>query len=140
MRWSRSTSRAHPCCWRRAAGRCAAGGLHRHHRHGGAITATDELPDEDTPFNLWHSASHYVRSKYLGELAAAGGPRLVSRGDRQTGRARRCWRCAADGDRRAILAALEQRATSYPPGGINYAPVRDIALGHLLAAERGLPR
>jgi dihydroflavonol-4-reductase len=38
-----------------------------------------------------------------------------------------------------ILAVLEHRTTSYPPGGINHAPVQDIASGHLLAAERGLP-
>ena len=28
------------------------------------------LPDEETPFNLWETASHYARSKYEGECAA----------------------------------------------------------------------
>ena len=97
------------------------------------------LPDEDTPFNLWNSASHYVRSKYLGERAACGWAEAglevvivkpaapVGAGDA---------RPTATGAR--ILAALEQRSTSYPPGGISFAPVQDIAVGHLLAAERGL--
>ena len=105
----------------------------------GRPPATDALPDEDTPFNLWNGASHYVRSKYLGELAArgwaeagldvvivkpaapvgAGDPRPTTTGAR-------------------ILAVLEQRTTSYPPGGISFAPVQDIARGHLLAAEHGL--
>ncbi|MBC7260423.1 MAG: NAD-dependent epimerase/dehydratase family protein, partial [Chloroflexi bacterium] len=28
------------------------------------------LATEETPFNLWDTASHYVKSKYLGEIAA----------------------------------------------------------------------
>ena len=40
---------------------------------------------------------------------------------------------------RRIVAALRGQVTPYPPGGINHAPVADIAAGHLLAAERGEP-
>lgn len=106
----------------------------------GRPLTTDALPDEETPFNLWNGASHYVRSKHLGELVARGWAQAglevvivkpaapVGAGDA---------RPTATGTR--ILAALEGRATPYPPGGINYAPVQDIALGHILAAERGLP-
>ena len=40
---------------------------------------------------------------------------------------------------RRIVAALRGQVTPYPPGGVNHAPVADIAAGHLLAAERGEP-
>jgi dihydroflavonol-4-reductase len=126
-------------------GACARAGVRRVIYTGtigtvGRPPMTDALPDEDTPFNLWNGASHYVRSKYLGELVARGWSEAglnvvlvkpaapVGAGDA---------RPTATGTR--ILAALEGRATPYPPGGINYAPVQDIALGHILAAERGLP-
>ena len=38
-----------------------------------------------------------------------------------------------------IVAALRGEVTPYPPGGVNHAPVTDIAAGHVLAAERGHP-
>ena len=38
---------------------------------------------------------------------------------------------------RRILMALRGEVTPYPPGGVNHVPVRDVAAGHLLAAERG---
>jgi dihydroflavonol-4-reductase len=96
------------------------------------------LPDERTPFNLWHGASHYVRSKYLGELVArawagAGLDVVIVKPTAPVGPGDA--RPTATGAR--ILAALAGEITPYPPGGINHAPVRDIAVGHLLAAERG---
>ena len=96
------------------------------------------LPDEDTPFNLWHSASHYVRSKYLGERAACGWAEAgldvvivdpaapVGTGD---------TRPTATGVR--IVAALEQRSTSSRPAVSVLRRCR-ISLGHLLAVDRGL--
>jgi dihydroflavonol-4-reductase len=95
------------------------------------------LPDERTPFNLWHGASHYVRSKYLGELVArawaeAGLDVVIVKPTAPVGPGDA--RPTATGAR--ILAALAGEVTPYPPGGINHAPVRDIAVGHLLAAER----
>jgi dihydroflavonol-4-reductase len=98
------------------------------------------LPDERTPFNLWHGASHYVRSKYLGELvarawAAAGLDVVVVKPTAPVGPGDA--RPTATGGR--ILAALRGEVTPYPPGGINHAPVTDIAAGHLLAAGRGKP-
>jgi dihydroflavonol-4-reductase len=102
------------------------------------------LPDESTPFNLWEHGSHYVRSKRLGELLAhawsgAGLDVVVVKpaapvGARDGGAGRQP---SATG--RRILAALRGQPFSYPAGGINHAPVRDIAAGHLLAAQRGEP-
>ena len=96
------------------------------------------LPDERTPFNLWHGASHYVRSKYLGELiarawAAAGLGVVIVKPTAPVGAGDA--RPTATGAR--ILAALRGEAIAYPAGGVNHAPVRDIAAGHLLAAQRG---
>lgn len=108
----------------------------------GRPTRQDELPDEETPFKLWDQSSHYVRSKRLGELLALAwnGSGLdvvivkptapVGPGDGEPGRSP-----SATG--RRILQALQGGAVSYPPGGVNHAPVVDIAAGHLLAAERG---
>ena len=98
------------------------------------------LPDETVPFNLWDQASHYVRSKYLGELVARSwnGTGLevvivkpaapVGEGD---------GRPSATG--RRILAAMHGEVLSYPPDGVNHVPARDVAAGHLLAAARGTP-
>jgi len=122
---------------------CAASGVRRmiHTSTIGTVGRSADpntLPDETAPFNLWPTASDYAKSKYLGELAArewaAHGIEVVivkpaapvGAGDA---------RPSATG--RRILAALAGRVTSYPPGGINHAPVRDIALGHLLAAQHG---
>jgi dihydroflavonol-4-reductase len=104
--------------------------------------ADGSLPDESTPFNLWESASHYARSKHLGELIAqcwhgTGMDVVIVKPTAPVG--------AGDGSRerspsatgRRILAALRGQSFAYPPGGINHAPAQDIAAGHLLAAERG---
>ncbi len=53
---------------------CAAAGVRRV-IHTSTIGTVGRLPggappDEMVPFSLWDRASHYVRSKYLGELAA----------------------------------------------------------------------
>jgi dihydroflavonol-4-reductase len=99
------------------------------------------LPDESTPFNQWDQASHYARSKWMGELVARSwnGAGLdvvvvkptapVGAGDGAAGRPP-----SATG--RRILAALQGEKFAYPAGGVNHAPVQDIAAGHLLAAER----
>jgi dihydroflavonol-4-reductase len=96
------------------------------------------LPNEDTPFNLWETASHYARSKYDGECAAldaaaAGLPVVVVNP------------CAPIGPRdikpsssgRRILDALAGRLPSYLDGGINHVAVHDVARGHVLAAQQG---
>lgn len=97
-------------------------------------------PDEREPFNLWERASHYVRSKHLGELAALtwaqmGAPIVVVNPTAPVGAYDQ--RPTATG--RRILAVLEGRIPSFPPGGINFVPARDVAEGMILAALRGTP-
>lgn len=105
----------------------------------GRPAAADELPTEETPFAPDSRASHYVHSKYQGEqLALAWAARQalavvvvnptapVGVGD---------WRPTATGAR--ILAYLRGQVPSFPPGGVNFCGVDDIAQGHLLAATHG---
>jgi dihydroflavonol-4-reductase len=97
------------------------------------------LATEDTPFNL-PQPSAYVRSKLAGEqqalaLAAAGAPVVIVHPVAMLGAGD--WRPTASG--RRVLAVLCGRTPSYPPGGINWAPVDDVARGLILAAERGVP-
>ena len=97
------------------------------------------LPTEDTEFNLWETASHYARSKYLGEtealsLGERGFPVVVVNP------------CAPVGPRdikpsstgRRIVDYLIGKTPSFVPGGINFVAVEDVARGHILAAERGI--
>lgn len=98
------------------------------------------LADEETPFNLWPSASDYVRSKWLGEAAALwwgqrGLPVVVVHPTAPLGAGDR--KPTATGQR--IVAFLAGRRPDYPSGGMNLCPVVDIAAGHLLAAQRGQP-
>ncbi len=97
-------------------------------------------PDESAAFNLWDYASPYVRSKFAGECIAlswqgAGLDVVVVKPTAPVGAGDA--RPSATG--RRILAALTGEPIPYPAGGINHAPVRDIAAGHLLAALRGRP-
>lgn len=97
-------------------------------------------PDEHIPFNLWSTASAYVRSKWLGEAVArwwaARGLRVmivhptapVGAGDHKP---------TATGQR--IVDFLAGQRPDYPAGGINFCPVQNIADGHLLAAAHGQP-
>ncbi len=124
---------------------CAAAGVRRVVYTGtigtvGRPADARALPDETTPFNLWDQASHYVRSKYLGELIArswceAGLEVVIVKPAAPVGAGD--GRPSATG--RRILAALRGEVTAYPPGGINHVPVSDVAAGHLLAAARGAP-
>ncbi len=124
---------------------CAEAGVARvvHTSTVGCVGRPDDpttLPDENTRFNLWHSASHYVRSKYLGELvarawAASGLPVVIVQPTAPVGPGDA--RPTATGAR--IAAALRGEITPYPPGGVNHIPVQDVAVGHLLAALHGVP-
>lgn len=101
-------------------------------------SADGSLPTEETPFNLWETASHYARSKYQGECAAleaaAGGQQVVVVNP-----------CAPVGPRdikpsstgQRIVVVLNGLLPSYLDGGINHVAVQDVASGHILAAQRG---
>jgi dihydroflavonol-4-reductase len=96
------------------------------------------LADEDTPFNLWPTASDYVRSKWLGEAAALwwsqrGLPVVVVHPTAPVGAGDR--KPTATGQR--IVDFLAGRRPDYPSGGMNLCPVVDMAAGQLLAALRG---
>ena len=97
------------------------------------------LADETIPFNLPHPTP-YVLSKLAGERAAedfaARGAHVVivhptgmlGAGD---------WRPTASG--KLALAVLRGRHPNYPPGGVNWCPVQDVARGMILALEKGRP-
>ncbi|MCD6291546.1 MAG: NAD-dependent epimerase/dehydratase family protein [Anaerolineae bacterium] len=95
------------------------------------------IPDESVPFNLW-DASHYVRSKYFGELAAqamadAGLSVVIVHPTACVGPED----VAPSATGRRLLAFLRGRWLRYPAGGINFVPVGDVAQGMVAAAERG---
>ncbi len=107
----------------------------------GTIGTVDSgLPNEETPFNLWNGASDYARSKYMAErevLEAAGRglePVVVNpcapvgEGDVKP---------SASGKR--IVDFLNGKMPHYLKGGLNWIDVRDVAAGHLLAAQKGIP-
>jgi dihydroflavonol-4-reductase len=101
-------------------------------------TSDGSLPNENTPFNLWQSASHYARSKYQGECAAldaaaSGLPVVVVNPCAPVGM--RDIRPSSSG--RRILDVLNGKLPSYLDGGINHIAVDDVARGHILAAQQG---
>ncbi len=96
------------------------------------------LATEETPFNLWHTGSHYVKSKYLGEIAALamneqGLPVVVVNPCAPVGP--RDIKPSSTGQR--IVDYLNGKLPSFVPGGINFISVHDVAEGEVLAAERG---
>jgi dihydroflavonol-4-reductase len=98
------------------------------------------LATEACRFDQWSDASHYARSKFLGEVKAleANGEELavvvvnpaapVGPGDLKP---------SSTGQR--LIDYLQSRRPHYVSGGINFVPVRDVADGHVLAAEKGQP-
>jgi dihydroflavonol-4-reductase len=102
--------------------------------------ADSSLPTEETVFNLWSTASHYVKSKYLGEVAALT---LAERGLEMVIVHPCAPVGAGDGKPtvtgQRIVDFLNGHRPSYLGGGINFVSVRDVARGHLLAARVGRP-
>ena len=100
----------------------------------------DELRTEETAFNLWDTASNYVKSKVLGEVAARelaeeGLPLIIVHPCAPIGPGD--IKPTVTGQR--IVDVLNGKLPSYAPGGINCVAVQDVAEGHVLAAERGRP-
>jgi len=96
------------------------------------------LPTEKTEFNLWDTASHYVRSKYLAEtealaLGEKGYPVVVVNPCAPIGP--RDIKPTSTGQR--IVDYLRGVMPSFVPGGINFIAVEDVARGHILASECG---
>jgi len=96
------------------------------------------LATEETRYNLWDSASHYARSKYLGEVAALdmgeqGLPVVVVHPCAPVGPGD--LKPTSTGQR--LLDYMKGKMPSFASGGINFVSVDDVAVGHVLAAEKG---
>jgi dihydroflavonol-4-reductase len=93
---------------------------------------------EGTPVHLNDMTGHYKRSKFLAErvadeYAARGLPVVIVNPSAPVGE--RDIKPTATG--RMILDFLRGRIRAYVDTGLNVVDVRDVAAGHLLAAERG---
>jgi len=100
----------------------------------GRITPTDE----DTPVSEAQMTNHYKRSKWLAEvvareLAAKGAPVVIVNPSAPVGP--RDVKPTPTGQ--VILDFLRLAMPAYMDTGLNYVHVRDVAAGHILAAEKG---
>jgi dihydroflavonol-4-reductase len=100
----------------------------------------DKLGDENTPVAISDMAGHYKRSKWLAEQVAlekarAGMPVIIVNPTAPVGD--HDWKPTPTG--KIILDFLRDRLPAYVDTGLNLVDVRDVAEGHLLAAERGQP-
>jgi dihydroflavonol-4-reductase len=96
------------------------------------------LATEATPFYQWNTSSHYAKSKVLGERVAlsmcdAGLPVVVVNPCAPVGPGD--VKPSSTGQR--IVDYLQGKQPSFVPGGINFVSVRDVADGHVLAAQKG---
>lgn len=97
------------------------------------------MNNEDSTFNLWNSSGNYERSKFLGEKAAMdlfqtkGVPVIIAQPSA----------CLGPGDVKPtytgqlIIDFITGRLPGYFDARQNFVDVRDVALGHLLALEKG---
>jgi len=96
--------------------------------------------DESTPASLADMVGHYKRSKFLAERvaerwAARGLPVVIVNPSAPVGE--RDVKPTATG--RIIVDFLRGGMRAYVDTGLNLVDVRDVAAGHVLAAERGRP-
>lgn len=96
--------------------------------------------DENTPVSVGDMAGHYKRSKWLAEQVAlekarAGLPVVIVNPTAPIGD--HDWKPTPTG--KIIVDFLTNKLPAYVDTGLNLVDVRDIALGHLLAAEHGKP-
>jgi dihydroflavonol-4-reductase len=95
---------------------------------------------EDTPVTLGDMVGHYERSKFLAEevaldLARRGLPVVVVNPSAPLGP----WDVKPTPTGQMILDFMRGRMVATVDTGLNAVHVRDVARGHLLAAERGKP-
>jgi dihydroflavonol-4-reductase len=95
---------------------------------------------EDTPVTLANMRSHYERSKFLAEelardFARQGVPIVVVNPSAPFGP----WDVKPTPTGQMILDFMRGRIRATVDTGLNAVHVRDVARGHLLAAERGKP-
>jgi dihydroflavonol-4-reductase len=94
--------------------------------------------DENSPVSIDDMVGHYKRSKWLAEQvalekAAAGFPVVIVNPTGPVGD--HDWKPTPTG--KIILDFLRNRIPAFIDTGLNMVDVRDVALGHLLAAEHG---
>jgi len=103
-----------------------------------AVPRPGPLPSEITEARLEEMIGHYKRSKFLAEqearrAAADGLPVVIVNPTAPVGPGD--WKPTPTG--RILLDFLCGRMPAYVDTGLNVVPVEDVAMGHLLAAERG---
>ena len=94
--------------------------------------------DENTPVSLRQMSNHYKRSKWLAEVAVReaagrGAPIVIVNPSAPVGG----WDTKPTPTGKIILDFLQGCMPAYIDTGLNWVDVRDVAAGHLLAAERG---
>jgi dihydroflavonol-4-reductase len=105
-----------------------------------AVHRPGPLPSESTIASLSEMIGHYKRSKFLAEQEVlrsceSGFPVVVVNPTTPVGPGD--WKPTPTG--RIIVDFLNGRMPAYVDTGLNLAPVEDVAYGHLLAAEHGIP-
>jgi len=110
--------------------------------HAAVHGALDEAAraDETADFNLDDLGDHYIRAKQRAEAAAlalarAGAPIVIVNPSGPLGPGD--YKPTPTGQ--LMLEFLRGRLPGYTGGGINFVDVRDVAAGHLLAAQKGRP-
>jgi dihydroflavonol-4-reductase len=94
--------------------------------------------DEQTPVSIDAMAGHYKRSKWLAEQvalekASAGLPVVIVNPTAPVGD--HDWKPTPTG--KIIVDFLRDKLPAFVDTGLNLVDVRDTAIGHLLAAEKG---
>ncbi|MBQ7567636.1 NAD-dependent epimerase/dehydratase family protein [bacterium] len=102
------------------------------------IPGPRQIGDEDTPVSLKDMVGHYKRSKFLGEQAAmsaarSGLPVVVVNPSTPIGD----FDSKPTATGKIITDFLNGKMPAYVQTGLNLVDVRDVAYGHILAAERG---
>jgi dihydroflavonol-4-reductase len=105
---------------------------------GVGVRPDGQPSDERVPFNVWHDANAYIRSKWLSErdalrFAAEGLPLTIISpafpfGERDV---------APTPTGKIVLQLLRGQVPGYFDGGFNCVDVEDVARAHLLAEEKG---
>jgi dihydroflavonol-4-reductase len=100
----------------------------------------EQLGDETTPVTIADMTGHYKRSKWLAEQVAiqkarAGLPVVIVNPTAPVGD--HDWKPTPTG--KIILDFLRGKMPAYIDTGLNIVDARDTAIGHLLAAEKGIP-